>query len=299
MKTAARTGNQKPTKAGGATGRAYPLLEISQRRLALVVAMTTATGPLDVDFVHDLRTHSRRLTEVVGILEAVLPRQEQERMAEAVRRLRRSAGALRDLDVITESLGHLTVPPTLQPVIAELQSNAPAQRVKLEAALRKVLKTAPLQRTLQQLTATLESLKNDHAKKIEKRLLQALQKRIAKRRKQMRRQWSATGSNPSADVLHLARIAAKKYRYALELLSEVSPAGTTKLLAFLKQAQSLLGDHHDADVLRATIDRAIRKDAHSSELLSHCEAFVAGMKADQQRREAAFLKLKTRFRGAS
>ncbi|MEI8196778.1 MAG: CHAD domain-containing protein [Phycisphaerae bacterium] len=236
---------------------AYPsLLEIGQQRLTqlrtLLDEHRTSTADPDVDFVHDLRVLTRRLSEVVGILDGLLQPSVADALAEVLRQTRKSAGDLRDLDVLDEHLEKWRFPPGLKPLRKRLLAEIPERRSALVKPLRLQLGGATFSEALLVLARTLENPIQHHATGMEK-LAQILRKRLRRRARQMRRAFGRAAVKQTSAALHQARIAAKKYRYTLELAAESGLEKGGRTLKFLKTTQSHLGAMHDADVILETL----------------------------------------------
>lgn len=232
------------------------LLEIGQKRLTklrtLLDAHRTSAADPEVDFVHDLRVLTRRLSEVVGILEGLVQPAVAEALTEVLRQTRKAAGDLRDLDVLAEHLTRWRMGPGLKPLRQRLLAEIPERRSALILPLRRQLSGATLSEALLVLARILENPAPRQAAGTPQ-LNQLLRKRLRRRDRQMRRAFGRAALKQTSTALHQARIAAKKYRYTLELAAESDVKKGGRTLQFLKKTQSYLGVMHDTDVILATL----------------------------------------------
>jgi CHAD domain-containing protein len=90
--------------------------------------------------------------------------------------------------------------------------------------------------------------------------------------------------------LHVVRLAAKKLRYALELVAEMSGASTPELAA-LKRAQDILGRMHDRQML---IDRVRQEQASLTPpdltVWRDLDALVGSLEDDCRRLHARYMR---------
>lgn len=207
-----------------------------------------------VTSVHQARVASRRLREVLPILEATGPNRVR-RATQEVRRITQALGPVRELDV------------TLQ-LLTELQS----AHADLGAAVRLVRRTVAMERRLRRATLT-DALTPEvvaHAittvQSMAARLERievhagpwraALMVRAAERGARLAAAVDDVGLLFDAARLHLVRIAAKKLRYTLELMGEAGLAATGRVVQILKGSQEQLGRLHDLQVLLLFIKQA-------------------------------------------
>lgn len=110
---------------------------------------------------------------------------------------------------------------------------------------------------------------------------------IEKRFEQLRK--SAEHIRPHSEPAdyHRVRIRGKRFRYALEFLSDVYPGRTQPLLKRLVALQDVLGLHQDADV---AITRLRRLAAERADELQPATVFAMGEIAERHRARAAELR---------
>jgi CHAD domain-containing protein len=82
-----------------------------------------------------------------------------------------------------------------------------------------------------------------------------LQQRVAENTGRLEAAVADAGALFALDRLHEVRIAAKKLRYALELVDELLRVGTRRAIARLREMQDLLGRMHDLGILADYVRR--------------------------------------------
>ncbi len=216
---------------------------LASRTAALAVAVPAALGG-ESAAVHQARVASRRLREVVPILDDAAP--SAGRASAAVRRVTRALGPVRELDVTARlyaratattpvhALAHAAVGGALARGRAAAMRDtrralSPAQRRKLQAALD-VLATEVDGLPVAAVAATVEA-------------------RVAKRARRVARALDRLGTVYVPERLHAVRIAVKQLRYALEIAGDLRRGRTATSLRQLRAVQEMLGEAHDLHVL--------------------------------------------------
>ena len=216
------------------------------------------TGGLDESALHDFRVALRRLRSLLRVYrdEIRVPRKLLRRL----RRLARETGALRDAEVQLA---------WLEGVKASLTPSEGRGRGWLAARLKETRKEARAELAAR-LAERFDRLEPDLRERLTARtttsipgdetigaavgaLVPALAARLA----------AALDGVRSVDhqaEAHLARIAAKRLRYALEPVAE-GHADVRALGAELVQLQDLLGAMHDAELLSGSIAKAVKQVA--------------------------------------
>lgn len=221
------------------------------RRLSLMRGhlLSTRSNPTPRE-IHDLRVATRRTTEVIAILADTgdIPAREAKYCFKRLRKFRRAAGDIRDADVCLQRLQESTAPLMRSTIVnnQQLAKKLSQQRlsaiVRLNRQLRLAASDAVLHRWI------------DHARTLHLHLdspsLQlALKGRIAFQRRRFNRRARRAQAQPTPHHIHRARIAAKKWRYLLELIHDIhaAPAPTINtVVARLKTFQKAAGDLQDA-----------------------------------------------------
>jgi CHAD domain-containing protein len=177
-----------------------------------------------------------------------------------IRRLTQALGTVRELDVTLHLIDELSeragVPRT---ALAEVRALVIEERERRRAVMLKRLGDVNGDKLGRRLHAVREALVKPapgHAWR------PALASRIARRGRRLEQAIDDAGQIYAADGLHQVRIAAKKFRYALEIADESGAAPATETLRLIKRVQDSLGRMHDLQVLQhhiAAVGAAPRK----------------------------------------
>jgi triphosphatase len=206
----------------------------------------------DPEALHDMRVATRRLRAALRIFPAGSPARLQTRMSQELRWLGELLGGVRDLDVQLAKLDAFTAaaPAGFRPALGVLHAHLDGQRSRCRADMLAGLDTPRYFKLLVQLehfaysraprrprnTAALELIATTGRGAI-KKAFRRLLKRGAK-----------VGAMPHPEDLHGLRIRAKRLRYLLEFLQELTGKSGRVLVKRLTELQDLLGSYHDAVV---------------------------------------------------
>ena len=226
------------------------------RRTQARVAATSGKGAAsDPEAIHDFRVALRRLRTVLRPARGVFGKRRLREIGGELRRFAQATGALRDEEVLRETLGDLDLPPRARQDLAGWL----VQRARQERARRRgvvsMLLTADGPRGPSLATA-----------------LAHLERRIGRRR----RSDATTGEVAKAtteqafagvtalvkgdvrDVaaMHELRIAWKRLRYTAELFAPALGEGSEALVRSATRMQKRLGELHDVDEALLRIGRS-------------------------------------------
>jgi CHAD domain-containing protein len=207
----------------------------------------------DSDPIHDTRVAIRRLRSTLRVFGKLLNQSANEDVDDELKWYAGLLGEVRDCQVqrrrFQEALAQLPAELVLGPVAGRL--NTDLQSDQLQARTR-VAKAMNSQRYLD-LLARLHQWRTDPPL-TDPPSVEAVSKRARRaERKADRRLAQAIGTDDDA-LLHRARKAAKRARYAAELRVPVDK-GAKKTVKHYKQIQRVLGDHQDSVVATATLHR--------------------------------------------
>ena len=250
-------------------GPADPPARAAQRALktrlrAVAYYLDRAAGTNDQEEqIHQLRIWTRRCTAALKLFAPLLPAKKSRRMKKTLRRIRQTAGAVRDLDVVEAQLGEMLHGP--------LSARLKKQRREADKALKRLVRTWGSKGEL---------------KRKSKRLIRHLDKRhhqangvafAAWCRMQLTphtaefAEFASRGPRQSDAQLHQWRLATKQLKYALELAVPALPKKAwSQLYALLGELQDRLGRICDAvlelqrlkEWRRETSDRQERNMLH-------------------------------------
>jgi CHAD domain-containing protein len=226
----------------------------------------------DIECVHRMRVATRRLSAALELFADCFPRRHVRRWTKRLRRLRRALGEARDLDVhivflrqfLAEShrfLGGLAEkdfrPGIRQLLVCLRQRRANRQR-KVVRALNRFQKRG----VLEDMRRTLKSVQAGcgppgvAGPAIRDRAGQAIRARL----EELLALESCVERPESADEHHAMRIAAKRLRYALEVLQPLYGKPLARYIAAARGAQQTLGELHDCDVWVEFLDAFLKEE---------------------------------------
>jgi CHAD domain-containing protein len=268
-----------------ATSQRYELLNA---RLDRFTRMLHGLSEGDVRALHRTRVASRRLREILPVLE--LDPEIARRLGRRLRKVTERLGAVRELDVLAALLEELhesgrhdsATLARLAAVIADARGRA---RDRLFAKLP----TGELRRIATKLGKVAGDL-HDH-KKSSRGWRWAVEARLTLRATVLRQAMLEAGAIYLPERLHAVRIALKKLRYALEVAVEATGAPSANDLRTLKRGQDLLGRLHDFQIL---IDRARQMQASADppdvRLWRNLDVLTTTLENDCRRLHARFMR---------
>lgn len=258
------------------------------KRLAAVRRLFTPALKGDRAAVHDLRVTTRRLREalpIVGVAAADSPARKARRLA---RRMTRTLGEVRELDVCLELLDELVKTKAAPSVaLGRVRTSISAER---DREWRRVLdragRLAP-ERLGRRLARTSEAL--GAVPSADWRV--NLGKRLALRATRLRRAIDDAGGVYSRPQLHAVRLSTKKLRYALEVAADLGTARhVSPWLRRLKNVQETLGKLHDRAVLADHVrDTASLLRAHEPATADALDALAGALEEQCRHLHAKFV----------
>jgi CHAD domain-containing protein len=250
-----------------------------QRNFEILLSNASGIRDGNAGAVHDARIATRRLRALLPIALASLAEPQRDAAATTLRRIGRTLGAVRDVDVSLEQLDGLELRlPSASRAIASLRLMLLARQ---EAARRRMIKR--LERVS---FDELESARRQFGSRVLFTRTSASQARAAaetldRRAQQLRDRVGRAGGVYFPNRTHAVRIAAKKLRYLLEFMLE--GAERKRVLKTLKRAQQQLGDLHDRQTLADVVDAARASNETSGALAEEYATLLAWVHADIRR----------------
>jgi CHAD domain-containing protein len=267
------------------TPQRYDLLNT---RLERFTRLLHDLGDGDVRALHRTRVASRRLREILPVLE--LDPDVARRLGRRLRKVTERLGVVRELDVLTALIEELhesgrhdsATLARLAAVIADARGRA---RDRLFAKLP----TGELRRIANKLGKVAGDL-HDH-KKSSRGWRWAVEARLTHRATVLRQAMVDAGAIYLPERLHVVRIAIKKLRYALEVAVEAAGVHSGSDLRTLKRGQEILGRLHDLQIL---IDRARQMQASADppdvRLWRNLDVLTTTLENDCRRLHARFMR---------
>jgi CHAD domain-containing protein len=186
----------------------------------------------DADAVHDLRVKIRRLNQAQSVFSA----KEQHKLRSSLKKLMKLAGAVRDRDITLELTSESKW------ASAALRSGFAAERQDAERVLLKSLKRWLTHNNAASRIALRPAAFGESARHALRSIARKFFARGAR---------AANGATPQE--LHKFRIAAKKFRYTLELFAPVLGSGLNVWMERIKDVQSRLGEINDYETARRMV----------------------------------------------
>lgn len=251
-----------------AAAQAGIVLVLRTRLDELCSFRAAALDGADGEGVHDMRVAARRLRSALSdfapYLRGRLPRKR-------LRKLARRLGAVRDEDVQLEMLAELeqTAAPELRAGLRRLAAAHAEQREQARAALATALDEATLERLSMKFLRRLErAVKQEEAadepqalaeRAVTLTFKEAGREIICARLTKLSEKGVALYQPHKVQQLHRLRIAAKRLRYALELLAPCWPAHLSETAKEVARLQKALGELHDCDVWLADLGARLER----------------------------------------
>lgn len=230
----------------------------SELETAVAAADSAANPEVDDDQVHDARVACRRLRSMTRVFGDVFSVPEAGRFSDDARWYALALGAIRDLDVLGDRLGA-----ALDELDDDLVLHDPKTELAKQISYRRGIALAGLRDALHNeqyadLTEQLRSWKTrppwapaarrpaaklkKYVKSADQRLTRRLQRAVAA---------VATGDPDADELIHSARKAGKRHRYATEAAGPALGSSADKIVAERKDLQDLLGDYQDSRLASA------------------------------------------------
>jgi inorganic triphosphatase YgiF len=261
----------------------------------------------DPEALHDMRVAVRRLRAALRVFQAAIPRRLHDSMKRELAWLGHCLGAVRDVDVqlgrlIPSEPDRALISAEQRAALAALEEHLQSERQKRRAELLAALNSPRYLRLLVRLERFSRSPARRRPRAAEARAPvavaggRAIEKALSRLLKRGRRIQRA-GASPSVEDLHQLRIRAKRLRYLLEFLRELTGKPGRRLVKRLVELQDLLGAHQDAVVAADLIRRyaAASEGGASSETLLGLGMLIGAQQHMAARARADFRKTWRRF----
>jgi CHAD domain-containing protein len=200
--------------------------------------------------VHKMRVATRRMRAAWRVFDGAFPKSVAQRYVAELREVAQALGTVRDLDVQLERLNdyraHLASgeeKAALAPLVDEWRANRTAARREL----LDILDGAAYARFIADYRELVDAPSTSEAQRVR----DVAAGRIWRAYERLRAHDAAA---PLADVpaLHVLRIDGKRFRYTLEFLSEILPAGVDPLVAAVTRLQDHIGELNDSQIAAQT-----------------------------------------------
>jgi len=205
----------------------------------------------DPEALHDMRVAIRRLRAAVRALEAGIPSSVRGHLDRELRWLGQALGRVRDVDVQLTNVRSFAAgaPPGHRGGLKKLVDYLERERVTRRAAMLAELESDRYAALLLALEQFGDGPARSRAPAAREPIAAAGRRAIKRAfRRLLRRGRKVEASSPAPEDLHALRIRAKRVRYLLEFLRELTGKPGRRLTRQLVRLQDLLGAYHDAVV---------------------------------------------------
>ena len=228
---------------------------LDQKVSTLASAASRVGGAHDPDAIHDLRVSARVLDAMLRTWAGLLEPRATAAALRALRRLRRRLGAARELEVHA-ALIERSVAAQGEPVMAFLH-RLQGRLARRSARAAKRLRRERLRRLLQRVEAAAASLGAQPAS--DARASDRARAHVSEMRAVALAAVDSASAREDDWLLHQARLAVKKWRYAAECVDRPANERGSDLRAALRRVQDALGTIQDRAALIESLERHARK----------------------------------------
>jgi CHAD domain-containing protein len=210
----------------------------------------------DSEAIHDLRVATRRASAALALWSSALDPDLTGGARRALARLRRRMARTRELEVLTLQLAAMLPGETAEVreeglrVVTRLSRRVAQRRVRAARLARR----PRMERLALRIDEAAASF--DGASAL---ILAAARRHVDQRAADARATLSLALAQRSDEVLHEARLVAKRWRYAIESLATVTAEPLRDTLKVARDLQQCLGVIHDAAALRDELARRARR----------------------------------------
>ncbi len=210
----------------------------------------------DLECIHRMRVASRRLRAAQALFDDCLPRRRITPWEKEIRKITRSLGLARDLDIQIETIRRFRL------TVTDPQCQPGANRLILRLLQQRALAQKKVSRTVSNFNGSAiirlvrsnlqQYIPDEDATKTSSDISTALNKLAADAIIQKMDELIAfdeIADFPDKKTeLHAMRIAAKRFRYTLEIFAPLYSGGLKTWIKSIKEIQEQLGNLHDCDV---------------------------------------------------
>jgi CHAD domain-containing protein len=269
--------------------------ELLKRRLDGLTRALPGFEQGDVRALHRARVASRRLREIVPVLQ--LDHGSSKKLSRRLRKLTSHLGTVRELDVLMLGIDEMHEARRGQG--SALARVGVAVSKDRDRARRRLSTRAPVEdiwrlaQKLDKCVAELRELETASSRTAARNWTWSVEARLERRAARLAAAVQDAGAVYIPERLHAVRIALKKMRYALELADDVAGRRGGTALRALKRAQDLLGRMHDLQML---IDRVRQVQASltppSIAVWRDLDALMVSLEDDCRRLHARYMRLR-------
>ena len=257
---------------------------ISKQLGKLIMHLQGARSSEDIEDVHQVRVACRRIRAGLRLFNDCFEENLVKSWEKQIKKLLKSFGAARDLDVQIEFLNdvlnrlnseHKKMRPGILRMLLRWQQRRDSIQSKVIKAIDGIQKKHLLTNIHIHMEKTLFELKPLNISLESQALSRRAREQIHLRLQDLLNRQQTLRNPEDVEGHHSARIAAKKLRYAMEICDTALGGKLKPAIKKIKKVQTLLGDIHDCDVWEAEITRFIASEKKATaDFYGHSRPFA-------------------------
>lgn len=222
-------------------------------------AMRDRIGPVraaeQAEAVHQMRVASRRMRAALAVCDRVFPKKRRLAWREEIRRVTRSLGAARDLDVQIEFLNKYLAEadrdsrPGAERLLLRLNQRRDKLHRRVVAAMDRIEKSDAVADMADRLHTAIVTANQQGAADRDPALYDQARRQITQRLDDLMAYRTYVDRPKMTEALHEMRVVAKRLRYTLEVFAPLyDNDGLAPAISAARKLQNRLGDLHDCDI---------------------------------------------------
>jgi CHAD domain-containing protein len=214
------------------------------KRVRRLMSKAAKKGRHDAERIHQLRVATRRAAAALDLYGEFLPRKRTKRMRKLLTKIRKTAGEIRDCDILLLRFASERPPDHAPAFVKRIRSMRRRAEGKLEQLHKKRVASRRLKRKIAALTRRTLRKASHHSDRSSRSFSEWAPNRL---RIFVSDFFEAAAPNlDQFGELHRFRIRTKALRYAMEFVAPAFPSElTTELMPVVERVQTLLGAIND------------------------------------------------------
>jgi CHAD domain-containing protein len=257
----------------------------------------------DIEYVHRARVASRRLRAALKMFRGCFEKRLMKKWAKQIKAVTQDLGDARDKDVQIEFLcgvlGDVT-DKACAPGIARLLAELEHERENLQPGVLKAVRRLEASKVLEEMQSAAKVLLADAKSEVETygpAACEPTRPYILRGLQDLLHYEPGLDDPEDHDRHHAMRIAAKRFRYTLEIARPAYSGDLDPMIDAVKKVQTLLGDIHDCDVWQDHItafaeDEKARVMAHFGSMgrYAHLEPGIEHLRKERHERRCQLFR---------
>lgn len=219
----------------------------------------------DIEHIHQMRVASRRLRNALEHFKVCFPRKKRTVWEKEIKRITRSLGSARDLDIKIELINQLyedSLDAKYKPGYNRLLLRLKQDRSKAQKKVEKTIHKLQEKKVLKKMAGHFKALTADsediylYVPSLYQQAFKAINDTLA----EFLSFESYVHSPENSEKLHAMRIAGKHLRYSIEMFAPIYRKALLPYIQVMKNVQDHLGTIHDCDVWIDWLPKFINKE---------------------------------------